>query len=997
MALSSSHIILLCAIGFVLLARPAHAFGAGNIGSTSKIEGQNWRHGDLEDTLLTIVAARAMGGKKFGKLDVKRVYFGNWLRDYSQAVDVGTVKYVSAEAIRILLWILGFMSFGYGSGEFEVTTQRLGCYRPEEHIDNPKDYADNEDARQYDRRLRGPVDERRELAINPQTGLKNYIASEGMGIDTSAGLVRHLFGRSIELGRQYARTKNKKDLYEALRLLGTGSHCLEDYAAHSNYVELALIELGERDVFPHVGRRTQIQLREARHPVFPVVTGTFGGVDFLHSVCGEFDDKTTQSEIQELEGTMQQYQGMSNDSSILQDLLNKVPSGIFGGKDEAGKANELKQNSVNHQMQNTRISPRQPEEWTRYLADVQKQIYPIIEWHDEIMQSITETIEKIPILPDLIENIQDEINKFVFSLLAPYVVPIINQVKNELNTGSNEIIQSSVDKQHIVFNDDHSSDPTHSMLSKDHFSNILNEPAGKVARQTIQWVVPQIIAAWDDDRVDVERILDRIINGILHHPALRDYGQDGAGDGRRLMFRVVQEWWQSKDEREKDGFRDKLSRQGVQSGRNHKEGVQDHGHGSNRPLGMANLNSHQQSSGLAGGALGALGSAMGGNDSYNSRPSNKDADSFGKMAGEAVGGGVLGSLVGGLASNIGGDILGGGLNKDEQTYQSESYGRDGSYTQTTTQAGHSQSGARYGQAQYSHTTEPHGQREEYSRFEQRQTGGGHYQTEVRHEEHTSSGGHREETRRYDNYSERPSHGGHHERKHSHGKHHHDDDNDHEERFSSSGYGGSTGRDTYGQQERRQEYGRRDDDNEHGGSRRHGDNEYNSRRTENEYGSNTGYGRQERQSEYSSSGYGRQEETSYGDRREEYGMPGGFGGGRAEEPSYGSGEYGGRRQEQSYGGSSGYGRQTGEYGESGGYGGGGSRREDNYGSSDMPGGFGRQAESGYGGGSRLYESENRGYGGGGGDEYEGEGYRQRRNRENEGQGGHGYGGGYGSRY
>lgn len=27
------------------------------------------------------------------------------------------------------------MSFGYGSGEFEVTTQRLGCYRPEEHIE----------------------------------------------------------------------------------------------------------------------------------------------------------------------------------------------------------------------------------------------------------------------------------------------------------------------------------------------------------------------------------------------------------------------------------------------------------------------------------------------------------------------------------------------------------------------------------------------------------------------------------------------------------------------------------------------------------------------------------------------------------------------------------------------------------------------------------------------------------------------------------------------
>jgi hypothetical protein len=73
MASSNSQMVVLCIIGILLLAGPANAFGAGNIGSTSKIEGQNWRHGDLEDTLLTIIASRAMGGKKFGKLDVKRV------------------------------------------------------------------------------------------------------------------------------------------------------------------------------------------------------------------------------------------------------------------------------------------------------------------------------------------------------------------------------------------------------------------------------------------------------------------------------------------------------------------------------------------------------------------------------------------------------------------------------------------------------------------------------------------------------------------------------------------------------------------------------------------------------------------------------------------------------------------------------------------------------------------------------------------------------------
>lgn len=151
-------ILFSCILLVAFLSSPVAAFGAGNIGkpnqtfllfnrgrlndrlaSIARIEGQNWRHGDIEDTLLNILMSRAAGGKKFSKLDVKRVYFGNWLRDYSQAVDVGTVKYVSAEAIRILLWVLGFMSFGYGTKEFEVTTERLGCYRPEEHIDNPKD------------------------------------------------------------------------------------------------------------------------------------------------------------------------------------------------------------------------------------------------------------------------------------------------------------------------------------------------------------------------------------------------------------------------------------------------------------------------------------------------------------------------------------------------------------------------------------------------------------------------------------------------------------------------------------------------------------------------------------------------------------------------------------------------------------------------------------------------------------------------------------------
>ena len=116
--------------------------------------------------------------------------------------------------------------------------------------------------------------------------------------------------------------------------------------------------------------------------------------------------KATQSEIQELQGTMEYAQSSQGTTSILQDLLSRVPSGLFGGTDQASKVDELQMNAQAAQIQNTHITPRQPEVWAKQLQEVSKQIYPILEWHDEITQSITEFIEKIPILPDLIEQVQ---------------------------------------------------------------------------------------------------------------------------------------------------------------------------------------------------------------------------------------------------------------------------------------------------------------------------------------------------------------------------------------------------------------------------------------------------------------------------------------------------------------------------------------------------------------------------------------------------------------
>jgi hypothetical protein len=599
-----------------------------------------------------------------------------------------------------------------------------------------QDYADNLDARDYDRRLRGPVDERRELSVDERTGLKNYIASEDLGITTSAGMVRDLLRRCIDLGR---RSRGRgPDFYEALRLLGTATHCLEDYSAHSNYVELALIELGEDDVFPHVGRDAMFEVGEARKQVYPIVTGTFGGVDFLHSVCGEITDKATQSELQELEGAISNAERSENKSKI-QDLLAKLPEGIFGGKDESGKADELADNANAAAMGNIQITPKEPEAFTEQIGELVKQIYPIMEFHDEIMQSIAEFIEKIPILPDLIEEVQSQVTVFVFSLLAPYILPILTQVKTELETGSSEVIASSREKQHVVFNDDYSTDPTHSMLSKDHFSNVLNEPAGRVASATLKWAVPQIVQCWDGE-ADPERTIDTIINAVFHHPACVDARNDdrAVSQGRHVMFDTVAEWWNSKNDRAKREFRDQLSRDGVQNLRNHKENVHDKGHGCGKPLGMAN---NFGSSGGQGGANPQIQQAT---------------DRVGKLAGEAVGGGALGGLVGGLVGGVGASLLGDAFGGNEKEgRKQESYGQDGSYTQSYSETGHHQASShrdsdRYGRAEYEQTQYPSGgRREEYSRQERDERGGSYsYEQRVETTGYSGSGGYeRREERR----------------------------------------------------------------------------------------------------------------------------------------------------------------------------------------------------------------------------------------------------------
>ncbi|KAI1488857.1 heterokaryon incompatibility Het-C [Biscogniauxia mediterranea] len=549
---------MLLIFGLVLILMPtkAAAFGAGNIPSIAQVEGHNWRHGDIEDMLKTLAF---LHGKKWTTLLVQRTYFGNWLRDYSQAVDVASLKGANADTIRVLVWVLSFLANGYATDEFEVTAERLGVYRPEEHIDNPLGYAENDDARNYDPRLRGPV-RPVETEIDMRTGMKNYIANERGDWATSAGYLRFSIGRCIHYGRLYTHgsrgSGKEEDLCEALRCLGQSLHCLEDFSAHSNYCELALRELGFQEVFPHCGVDSEISLRGRR--VYPLVTGTFGGVDFLHSVLGEANDHFTQSEVDQLDIALKNSEkssgvdgssgtrgfGGRGSASDFIGLVSKLP-GIGGGM--ASEARSLKRMAEDQERQNeshgsysstranVNIVPGMSEDFDP--VKVSRQIYPILQFRDKIVKAINRGIAKIPGLENLLEHISETLTAFVLGLLAPFIRPIISAVTKALKDGSSGVISASAKSQLEPWTNPHCTDPTHSMLSKDHFTNILNSCAGRVAATVLQYVVPRVLYAWENPGVPVDEVVDDVLRAF-HHPAIRDERVEIQRD----MFDTVRKW-----------------------------------------------------------------------------------------------------------------------------------------------------------------------------------------------------------------------------------------------------------------------------------------------------------------------------------------------------------------------------------------------------------------------------------------------------------------------
>lgn len=268
-------------------------------------------HGSIESVLEHV---------GFRQHEIRAIYFGNWLRDYSQLLDPKIVRaanvpknfpdVLSRDALTRIVDVLAVKEFSdlmkVDREKFRVTPERLGVYRPSEHIDNPKIVkpapfdpasrdADFEPWVEADDPL---------LEVDYQTSTKRYI-------HRSSAVMQTELKTALKAGLEST---------DGLRALGSALHILEDFYAHSNYAELCLIKAGYTQVLPWTSKA------DCKHGL-PLVTGMFGSTDVIASLAAPlgkilFSVKdTTFTAIQAGERTER--------DQVVQILLSEHPNGKY--------------------------------------------------------------------------------------------------------------------------------------------------------------------------------------------------------------------------------------------------------------------------------------------------------------------------------------------------------------------------------------------------------------------------------------------------------------------------------------------------------------------------------------------------------------------------------------------------------------------------------------------------------------------------------------------
>jgi hypothetical protein len=191
-------------------------------------------------------------------------------------------------------------------------------------------------------------------------------------------------------------------------------------------------------------------------------------------------------------------------------------------------------------------------------------IEPIFYLHDRIKKWIQERTEQHDAEP-LSEESSSQLGKYtdqlVFKYLSLMIESSIMQLRNALKAAKERVdAEAAKSTSAEVYLDGDGSDPSHSDISKDHFSNVLNQPAGLVSTVTTNWTTQQVVKCWDDKFRDEEDTIRQILT-IMHHPAFPRHKTPI----QKYMFDAVEEWWHHNSDSEKSTIRGMLTKESVRN------------------------------------------------------------------------------------------------------------------------------------------------------------------------------------------------------------------------------------------------------------------------------------------------------------------------------------------------------------------------------------------------------------------------------------------------
>lgn len=525
-------------------------FEPGKIRDTGS---KSWAHGDISE--------RALKAHGYTEIERSQCYYGNWLRDYSSLITGETIGFLYKDRIELLnnefeihdfimksnksnlfFWkptrntfikiielmaAIEFVANPKGKtaskninehlDEFVRKYERpdrdiVGFYLPEEHIDNPKQLKDYSIL--SNNKLSGKVvykykfvkdgqlktkwkslysGESKDSLLLTNSKMKAFIKED---IDNKRPSSLTYVKEQLRLAKHYGRNKT------GLRHFGAALHVIEDYYAHSNFVEIALIKVGYVNVYPWVDLSSEVQSIEKgdeKASEIPVVTGYFGQLDIVASLAPKLAKKFS-TDFQESVSLK------SGDRTLTDEIILLILSDFIQKEQGMDEKNKFSYLGIGFgEMKWAYLLYLDYLDFNRMLNQA-TELIPGVKWSRSISEYISKILKFLPnlVLSLLIDSLYDAVQ--------------LAQHSNIIGT-----------------------DPSHTQLAKDHEEHHFNDLAGTLAFKVVSKIGEDMVRCWKGEK-SVEEIIERVETRYFVHPNAVDW-QD----------KYVKEWAESNKNKVKKG------------------------------------------------------------------------------------------------------------------------------------------------------------------------------------------------------------------------------------------------------------------------------------------------------------------------------------------------------------------------------------------------------------------------------------------------------------